>query len=66
MRLMLGSVLAIGLATHAWGAQEGAAAPAPEPPPKEDAPADTGFKVYWKEGLRIDSPDKNFRFRIGG
>lgn len=27
---------------------------------------DTTFKVYWKDGIRLDSADKNFKLKIGG
>jgi len=30
------------------------------------AAEDTGLKVYWKEGLRLDTADEAFRLKIGG
>lgn len=27
---------------------------------------DTDFKAYWKEGIRLDSKDENFKLKIGG
>ncbi|RMD86004.1 MAG: porin [Candidatus Dadabacteria bacterium] len=30
------------------------------------AGTDTGFHVYWKDGIRADTADKSFRLKIGG
>jgi phosphate-selective porin OprO/OprP len=32
----------------------------------EEEQPDTTFKVYWKDGLRLDTSDKNVRLKIGG
>lgn len=39
-----------------------------EKPAKEEKKADDGnvFKVYWKNGLRLDTKDKNVKLKIGG
>ncbi|HET9062941.1 MAG TPA: porin [Candidatus Binatia bacterium] len=42
-------------------AAEAAAAPA-----VDACAADGALKVYWKDGLRLDTCDKNFRFKFGG
>lgn len=33
---------------------------------KVSTPEPTDFRVYWNNGLRFDTTDKNFRLRIGG
>lgn len=33
---------------------------------KKTEAAPTDLRVYWKEGLRLDTPDKNFQLKIGG
>ena len=40
--------------------QDAAQADAPKTPPPED------MRVYWKDGLRFESNDKRYKFRIGG
>lgn len=35
-------------------------------PAADECAEDGALKVYWKDGLRLDTCDKNFRFRIGG
>jgi len=33
---------------------------------KQQAADSNTFKLYWKEGIRFDTPDKTFQMRIGG
>jgi len=40
--------------------------PTPPPPPPKAKKPDTTFKVYWKDGLRMDTADKSFRLKVGG
>ncbi len=41
-----------------------ASAPAPELPPGCESASD--LIAYWKDGLRMDTCDENFRFKLGG
>lgn len=69
----------IGLAVFLTGTNSGADEfPSPPPSPVETTPrvapaeanpaceSETALSVYWKDGLRLDTCDKNFRFRLGG
>jgi len=42
--------------------------PAPVPPPAASAPPPrpNDLRVYWQEGIRLDSADGDFKLRIGG
>ena len=55
------ALLAVGMTTAARGENP----PAAEPPTPEAA-ADAAFRVYWKDGLRLDSADKAYRMQLGG
>ncbi len=33
---------------------------------QEKGPADNDFRVFWKDGLRFETQDKKFKFRVGG
>lgn len=67
-------VIACVFAAATAAADEPAAAefPVSSPASAETQPADdectdeSALKVYWKEGLRLDTCDKNFRFKLGG
>ncbi len=41
---------------------------AQEPAKPEEAPklADDSMRVFWKDGLRFESADKRYKFKIGG
>jgi phosphate-selective porin OprO/OprP len=50
-------------------ASDSAAAPAPQNPPAAEAkPQSSGgdFKVFWKDGLKMETADKAFKMAIGG
>jgi phosphate-selective porin OprO/OprP len=34
--------------------------------PNAHAEGEEAFKIYWKEGLRMETPDKQFQMKIGG
>jgi phosphate-selective porin OprO/OprP len=65
-------VLAVFLATPIARADD--IPPAPAAPASPVAPAsanetcksDTALSAYWKDGLRLDTCDKNYRFKLGG
>lgn len=45
---------------------EAAPAAVPSAPTATAAPQDNDFRVYWKEGLRLDTQDGDFKLKIGG